>query len=650
MDQGTYSKRTSLLDRLPPDLEMMGRQGTEAAAAAGDAKTAIYETLAHAGVRGESADWVVRALHPAASEIRIAGMPDESSSYVVRPEFRVQTVLTAPDNVTSWDAFIFTAPGDVNVVYMATAESAPGNFDSATPPTGANFQILRTQQCSSTSAGSPYWGHVARNETAIATMTAVCPTTLPSGKPVAFRRSYAGLTTHLIASAVSNQGQVYAAQFPSRPISLGTGLLGTDNVRGPPLDAPPITTCPAGVYPSFGEGFDFAPMGVLYQAEMYQMILPTNETDMAATAPGYYTDAAREGCYVPLKLCGPTQPFARAVPQATAVILRNSTDDLSPNVQTQGALLTPGAGPVPSVYPFPTASPFTLPYANLTASGAIPMFTPTAHSNAVVSHTPSMSTIPWPFQMAAGYITGQPQAVGYPATVLAFDTGFDNTSNACVIYRGLQGGNGGFASSIQVKFMLGLEVIPSPAALDRVFVEKPAPYDPKAIELYYQMALLFADAYPASYNSLGDLWKKLKEAASFVWDKVVQPVGRVVLPIAAGAAADEFAPGSGAFASDAVRQLFGSGMRLTSGPPAPRLLAYPSAEFHGAIDSRAMPRGPSREVAEAYHLDAVARSDSRRLQAQRDMKKLGWVPTGPPRGKAPQKKLRASADATARGK
>jgi uncharacterized membrane protein YeaQ/YmgE (transglycosylase-associated protein family) len=506
---------------------------------------------------------------------------------------------------------IWTAPGDVNLAYIVTAPS-PADFSSPYIPEDATFEVLRAQQCNSTGDGIFLGSLIGSSGGAPTDPMTVgmgsAPSSLPAGKPCSFRTIFSGLTVHLIASAVTDQGQVYAAQYPSHSVDRGAVLVG-NNVYATPLDVP---TVPMALvkYPTaslaHGQAGEIATqIDPLYYAKAHEMVMPTNETDLAATAPGYYTDAAREGVYVPLKLSGPAQPFARAVPNSgDATCLAYDDRTGIPGISTLGSSWSESIPVIRSTQlPFSPDGPVVNPRSHLAAVGAIPLFVPTTQASAVatVSQTGVISSLmPWPFQLSAGYtigVQGGPPGQLPNETVrpnglkLALDTGFNNTNNAFVLFRGLQGGGGGgFASSLQVKMMTGLEIIPSPMALDRVFVEKPAAYDPKALELYYQYALLFADAYPARYNSLGELWDKIKDAAEYVWNKGVKPVARAFLPAMAGAAANAFAPGAGSFVTPIVAGLVGA-------PPGTQMLQRPDVERHGAIDSRAVPAASQRRDA-----------------------------------------------------
>lgn len=606
----------------------------------------IESHLREAGVHGESLDWVIRALHPSAAEVRPAGLPDASSSYCVRPNFRVQAEVAAPPNCNQWDAMLFTAPGDINAVYIATAPS-PAEFGSPNIPPDARFQVIRLQEAATTEMamglqGVLGWGDFVGGPPPSSTpMSAQAiigsfPSLLTAGKSAAFRTMYAGLTVHLVASAVSDQGTVYAAQYPANPVD--RGLVCVDSsAYSVPRDFN-AATCPQAylqhVYtgpatlPVIGtEAESVRPINPTYVARAYEMVLPTNETDLASTAPGYLTLPAREGVYVPLRLSGPSQPYVRAAPTGGSATML--TDVGGVESAFGRTLANTAALVVPPIFPpfstdvgdgYRTAASDTM-----AAVGVIPLFIPSLQTSAAAIIAPNSSTlanVPWPFQLAAGY-SGTPIPAGTLGVIgsippIAFDTGFNNMNNAFVLFRGLQGGsNGGFASSLQVKFMTGLEIVPSPSALDRVFVERPAPYDPTALEMYYRYALLFADAYPASYNSWSDLWDKVKDAAEYIWNGAVKPIARAVLPGAAGQLADYLEPGSSAMVRPIVSGLLGA-------PPESRGFGHPSAERHAAIEIGAVsPSDIRRQLIDARRLPVA----HMQAKARKLGRKAGWVDT-----------------------
>lgn len=458
----------------------------------------IEKILSHYGVDVEGRRWLLRALHPA-GETPCTGLPDMSTADVLRPDFRVQEVVHCMPGVPTYDAYIWSPPGDVNTVYWATAES-PADFSAPVAPPTATYGTLMLQ----TSA----WGTVTTNFAKANNVASLsCITNFPTAAPCGFRHFAKSITCHLVASAVSDQGQVYAAQYSTPPRNTGISFFRTNS--------PAVTA-------------DYC-----YSAG-HTLALPTTETDLAATAPRYYTEAARGGVYLPLRLTGPAQPFASCpITSPFGTVLGNG------NVANDGAELE-SAMLVSKIPRFGSLMGATI--------------TPTSRPSALQTSTPlNPASTPWVFnRQAYALSTTDPQM-----PEVRFDSGFDSVSTAVVIFRGLQGsGGGGFASSIQIKAIAGLEVVPSPSAMDRVFTAPPARYDPKAIEAYYSMVFQLNDAYPASYNSFGDILDKIASFAKKAWG-FVKPIGRAIMPyvdpILAVSGNPEFIP-----AARAVGRIFGA--------------------------------------------------------------------------------------------
>jgi hypothetical protein len=83
----------------------------------------------------------------------------------------------------------------------------------------------------------------------------------------------------------------------------------------------------------------------------------------------------------------------------------------------------------------------------------------------------------WPGLALTGGITGVEPVV--------LDTGYDNMMVGVVIFRNLAGGGGSggpsFAASLQVKVLVGLEIVPRPTSVDRVFQKPCEQYNPRAL-------------------------------------------------------------------------------------------------------------------------------------------------------------------------
>jgi len=413
----------------------------------------IHAHLAKLGIDEPGRGWILRALHPA-SEKKSAGLPDASAAYVLRPDFRLTTTIQAPPGASQWDCLIWTVPGDVNCLRWAAGPSPVDFSNGAVPGTGSTVTFGSVAcQANINQLTQPY--QVQLGGSSYSAITA-----FPAMQPAAFRHQFMSVTATLIASAVSDQGQVYAGQLP--PFITDAGLMqptGYDSgIRNP----------------DSGSGANYPQL-----ARLFTTVLPADEVSLSRMNPDYYQSDAREGVYMPLRLAGPSQPFVRC--SAGSVITTDTgggylatTDAISPI----GAILSPTLG--------------------------------------LLQANPSL--VPWPYRATREQVGSAPAGFANP---LLLDSGFDNVNTGVIIFRGLSGtSGGGFAASIQLKVISGLEIAPVPPQGDGVFVEPPAPYQPKALEAYYKLALELKGAYPARFNSLETILDAIGDVASKVWSHV----------------------------------------------------------------------------------------------------------------------------------
>jgi len=216
--------------------------------------------------------------------------------------------------------------------------------------------------------------------------------------------------------------------------------------------------------------------------------LPVSEDALTLSSRNPYVGLAKDGVYVPLKHPGPTMSFADVGYFGGVGTGSNIT------VVGGGGLATCTIAPIDG---YGVQYPMSFNVANNDSGG------PTG------SESPWINTV-WGDQF------------------IGFDTGYDNTNVAVVIFRGLAagGGGGGFGASLLLKVKVGLEVCPRPTTASRIYVQPPHPYEPRAIEAYYALAAEMAAAYPSSYNALGLLMPALSSIAS-----------RLVGPFMSGASA-----------------------------------------------------------------------------------------------------------------
>jgi len=481
----------------------MPRGRRESARGHGGAEADIHRHLARFGVSGPGRDWVVRALHPA-SEKKSPGLPDESATFVLRPDFRIAATISPPSGAQSWDCFVWIPPGDCNALYWATGPS-PCDFTGSVPPNGAEVGVIQLQT-------NPVYSDASRTyKTQFGADVNFAVTNVPGLRAAGFRHQFKSVTIEQIASAVSDQGQVYAGQFA--PIMRAVGLV----VPGGYATDIPVP----GVDP---------PISASLIAQHYTTVVPADEASLSRMNPDFYQAPSREGLYMPLRLSGPTQPFARAVAEGCVHQPSNGAGYLAEDASEYpiGALITGITGGLMQ----------------------------------------SPSTVPWPFACSTSYTTTPAGPQVFLPGRLTMDSGYDNLNIGIAIFRGLTGSSGGgFGASLQVKVIAGLEIAPTPGQGDSVFTERPAPYEPKALEAYYSLCLELKGVYPARYNSFEDILDAIGDVAKKVWGNIE--------PAVVGGLTSLANAGIGALTRAA-----GGGMgMLTGARPAPARVTYraPSA-------------------------------------------------------------------------
>lgn len=133
--------------------------------------------------------WCLKALHPADHELASNGMPTEDASPMVTMQYLQETLISPPVGLATdtWDLDVWFLRDPVT---FGCYQAAGADGSSLTTHAIYNTQLMGAE-------GSVQAGWVA--------MCDNCEQ---------FRISYAGITGHLVANALSNQGTVRAAQYP----------------------------------------------------------------------------------------------------------------------------------------------------------------------------------------------------------------------------------------------------------------------------------------------------------------------------------------------------------------------------------------------------------------------------------------------------
>jgi len=204
--------------------------------------------------------------------------------------------------------------------------------------------------------------------------------------------------------------------------------------------------------------------GVDYAFETLE--IPLTEADMTSLAPKVRVAPSKAGVYLPHYNIGPVFPWAKA---------RNF----------------PGLG---------------LDYSEGFGGNAQAFFPPTPGINPNINASQGLPVLLFPTDSATGYTqTGVPLALsgtlGAPFNAAnPYSWGLDTGMTGVQIWRGLSP-----AASVTLKFVLGLEICPSPSSPIRQFVKPAGCFEPKALELYYALIQEMPHSYPASANFLNTI-------------------------------------------------------------------------------------------------------------------------------------------------
>lgn len=414
----------------------------------------LEERVKALGITEEASAWLRKALHPP-SFIEKVAIPDESFRPGVRLDFKPTATIGCPSGLNApWDLIIVSIPGDVTGAVWC-AGPAGSDFSGSAPFGGAAVGSIPLQECDALPGfynGLSY-GNVADSNVTVE----ACRQNAAKAQPIAFRTTYRSITTELVASSLYNGGTMIAAQVDNDWQRTNPSFVGIAPISG---------------------------VGSLYLATPSETVIPMTNEDIALSCPGSLVGPAREGCYIPHRLLGPSQPFVTPyIAQGRVQMNDGGFNFLSPTNVSGGQDYT---------------NPPHLP--------ALPI----VRSAQTATQDASMGISWWVSAAYAGTVSGN-EHMG--------DAGFDRTASSVVIYRGLDPN-----ASILVRLFVGLEVMTFPSSPYRTFTQPPASPDMKALHAYYMLANNMNVAYPAKYNQLGLLIPALTSA--------IATLGPVLLPAA----------------------------------------------------------------------------------------------------------------------
>jgi len=187
--------------------------------------------------------------------------------------------------------------------------------------------------------------------------------------------------------------------------------------------------------------------------------IPLNERNMTVMNPKIRVAPAKEGCYQPLLCLGPSFDWATQDPVASVGI----------------------------DWQFSTSNLVFYPYNSVTS---------TLGNNAGLSTVPTFMDPTTNQQQNSWFeslIISQPMAAGAP-----YSFGTTNYNVGVSIWRGLHP-----SATITVKMVNSYEIAVSPVSPMAPFMKDAAPFDPRALQVYFEAAASLHQSYPADDNAVG---------------------------------------------------------------------------------------------------------------------------------------------------
>jgi len=237
----------------------------------------IHRKLEHLGLTPLARDWLIKALHPAATH-ECPGIPDPYEGQLVTPDFKDSKVIGAPGGVTGdWDLLVVQVPGDnIGFAYASGPAGTDFTLPIASLPANIGIGCTINQQ---TVVGSQPVGVV---EVGLTGATLLVPVLEQASSPWAWRRRYSGLTCYMTASALNDQGTVFASSFATPKVKCGPTVIGT---AGSNYAVQASDTALAYVRP-------------------HAWSVPLDETSLQLASPKPYVAPARHGVYIPARFMG----------------------------------------------------------------------------------------------------------------------------------------------------------------------------------------------------------------------------------------------------------------------------------------------------------------------------------------------------------
>lgn len=416
------------------------------------ADTVVKQVRSH-GLPEQPAQWLIKALHPP-SDGPLVTMPDNSSLNTVRITYRPTETIGPPTDLIepdgTWDCCIVVLPGDCTGAVWATG------------PAGTDFtsQDFAALHVGVISLVDDYDLQSCHTNSTDPTLPSRSISAMPKGQYGAFRTVSSSITVTNVASSLYNGGLVYAGQYSS-----------------PWEDVPGATVGPAMItdtYPVACEQWAFVPL---------------SEAALTQLTPRFYSDEAKHGVYMPIRLNNDNTPFVRRKAWKNRLVSGHGGDiveSIEKGIGASDGFSSQTVGTWAKVLT-----------GQQTTSDGYPMVPP-------------------------GYSNWIQRAMRGAPPYFSMDTGYDTVATGVIIFRGLD-----THARLQTKVLRSLELVPFQLSPLMPLIAPPTEPCPQAIQLYYSVVSQMPMAYPARMNLLGGLLPILGRALATAM--------RYILPVAKSA-------------------------------------------------------------------------------------------------------------------
>lgn len=402
----------------------------------------VRNKIAQLGVTPQGREFLMKAFYPPGPETNVS-IPDQTWDATFRFSAAPSTVVTAPPGVTgAWDMLVVNTPGDARSAIIVTG---PAGMDFAAGLQPADAQVQVQYITPNTARIVRTYGVMEDNSVVAERESYANPADV-----AAFRTVGRGVTIHCTASDLYNGGTVTAGQFCAPPKPTHTLMSSLSEAN--------FTSAAAVLSRTF---FDIG----------------LDENALIQMCPGAQTTEAKHGVFMPLRLLGPSQEFARPAIAADQKVVINE----------------PG-GPL-------VLMAVTEAWSN---GGSLALSDRTMPTSMAVFNNPQGSYTngdgqPWWIAACVENINSEP----------VYDTAYDRCATGVSIFRGLN-----LEASYTVQTYVSLESVVNSDSVFRSITSPGAPFDSRALRAYYDIANSMPFCYPASYNELGFLLPYITEALS----------------------------------------------------------------------------------------------------------------------------------------